>query len=324
MLALSGVYRAARNPTDFADHPLQTLAGIATFSERADWHTLATAREAVVTRFNEYIPANSQGHQTPARISFDVPPSGEYLSENQAGGPAVRIYPFQRAFTSTHVAIHEFCHCYTHPQFWKTVAASPHQVNLYEGITEHVADKFPTGLFSRGTAYDSQKLSNGKTLTQAAAELEKAVGEPTLLRALFKGDALALRQVSQAAVAVFPKKSSAATWRAIESAVANGSAQLLAECFVGASLLHEGKVPEILNPKTKRIASAHRYRPVHRFSDNTPQQQKNLRLQAKRLRSEIGETKFDQAFYNFDREATQQALTTLQRKLQDHWPTVLS
>jgi hypothetical protein len=56
-LVLSGAYRLVRNPGDFMAAPM---------------HTLPAARQTVLERFGEYIPADSTCHQTPAKLSFDL------------------------------------------------------------------------------------------------------------------------------------------------------------------------------------------------------------------------------------------------------------
>lgn len=324
-LALSGVYRLARNPGDFVAAPAHTVMGFTTFSERLDGHVLQAARQAVLDRFGEYIPPDSACHQTPARLSFDMAPDegGGYLDHRAAAGPAVLLNPYQQLGGGLHVAVHEFCHCYTHPQFYRAIERSPNERELGEALTEHLADKFPAGPLSKLSFYDFQKLSNGKRLPQAARELEEKIGEPALLQAYFKGDAAAIRKLSQAAVDIFPKKANAMAWNFIGSVGKLRGSQQLAECFVGASLLHEHKLPDSYSPHTPDGNHAGSHLPVLRFSDITPKQAQRMKAQAGHARERLG-PRFDQAFYNFDTRALEQSMKGLREDLLMHWKPVLS
>lgn len=325
-LALSGGYRLVRNPGDFVAAPMHTLMGFTTFSERLDEHTLPAARQAVLDRFGEYIPADSTCHQTPARLSFemDLGVGGGYLDHSFAAGPALLLNPYQQLGGGLHVAVHEFCHCYTHPRFYEAIKASPNERELGEALTEHLADKFPTGSLSKLSFYDRQTLSNGKKLSQAARELEEKVGEPTLLRAYFKGDAAAIRKLSRAAVDVMPKEANAVAWNFIHSVGKLRGSQQLAECFVGASMLHERKLPDSYSASKPKGSHAGRYLPVGRFSDIRPEQAQRMKEQAEQARERLGPSKFDQAFYSLDTQVLAQSMRSLREDLVMHWKPVLS
>ena len=299
--------------------------GFTTFSERLDEHTLPAARQAVLDRFGEYIPADSACHQAPAWLSFDLPlgVGGGYLDHRFAAGPALLLNLYQQLGGGLHVAVHEFCHCYTHSRFYEAIELSPNERELVEALTEHLADKFPTGPLSKLSLYDRQKLANGKRLPQAARELEEKVGEPTLLRAYFRGDAAAIRKLSRAAVDIFPKKANAVAWNFIDRAGSLRGSQQLAECFVGASLLHERKLPDSYSADTPEGSYAGRYLPVRRFSDITPKQAQRMKEQAEQARERLG-PKFDQAFYNFDTQALEKSMKGLREDLLMHWKPVLS
>jgi hypothetical protein len=286
----SGVYRLARNPGDFVAAPMHTLMGFTTFSERLDEHTLPAARQAVLERFGEYIPADSTCHQTPAKLSFDsgLGEGGGYPAHLPVSERVLQLDPCHQLAGGMHTAVHEFCHCYTHPRFYEAAQISPNKRELVEGITEHLADKFPGNALTKFSFYDYQKLSNGKTLTQAARELEDKVGEPTLLRAYFKGDAAAIRKLSRAAVGVMPKETNAVVWNFINSVGKLHGSQQLAECFVGASLLHERKLPDSGSTKKPKGSYAGRYLPVERFSDITPKQAQRIKEQAEHARERLG------------------------------------
>jgi len=94
--------------------------------------------------------------------------------------------------------------------------------------------------------------------------------------------------------------------------------QHLAECFVGASLLVEGKLPTTMSNRLY----VHKYLPVYNFSTISPKQQKEIKQQAEQARERLGAA-FDQAFYNFDKEAAKEAMKAVHEDLRTNWKHVL-
>jgi len=261
---------------------------------------------------------------------------------------------------------HEYCHCFTHPKFYEATDQSPNRRELLESLNEHITNKVNKPMIFGD--YARKKLSNGKKMTQAAQELEDAVGEATLMRAYFSGDKEAIRKISSAAVDIFPKRVTPSAWSAIEKVDASYKQQLvqtveakkkavvealkeayasgdkkaiskaekdfrninlvnksiesysqhLAECFVGASLLAEGKLP----PTVGNFPYVYKYLPVSDFSTINPKQQKEIKQQAEQARERLGAA-FDQAFYNFDKEAAKEAMKAVHEDLRTNWKHVL-
>jgi len=329
-LILSTGYRLVRNPGDFARHPMAALEGALNFSERVDEQILQNAQQAVLEKFGNYIPADAPCHRVRAEVSFDMQavgiPSGVPGTYNRKQN-WLMIAPYHVRKGGLHAAVHEYCHCFSHPQFQKALENNPNQLVMDEALTEHIADKIPAyGRFSNtmskiDSGYDRAKMDNGKRMIHAAQELETTVGEATLMRAYFKGDKAAIRKVSRAAVDIFPKKVTFSAWNAIGKVVGKNKkdAQRLAECFLGASLVNEGKLPSHMNG----LGYAGEYLPVFNFWQITDKQQKDLKRQAQQVREQIGAKKFDQAFYNFDEKAAEGALKAVSKELLSKWEPVL-
>lgn len=329
-LALSSAFRLARNPGDFAQHPMAALSGAMNFGERVNEHTLHAAQQAVLGRFGDFIPANAPCHHVQAAVSFDmeahgIPPGipGAFNREDNH----LLLAPYHVRLGGTHAAVHEYCHCFAHPQLPLALEGHPDSLFIEESLTEHMADKIPTygplsSVMSRfDSDYDRTTLSNGKNMQQAAQELEAAVGEPMLLRAYFSGNKAAIRAISRAAVDIYPQKVSPGTWNAaLEVGGKEGAActKKLAECFIAASLLSEGKLPPNADASSMRRSQL----PVSAFSRINDRQQAALLKQAEAARERLG-PKFDQAFYNFDEGAAKQALRAVRDDMMANWKNVL-
>lgn len=200
---------------------------------------------------------------------------------------------------------------------------------LGESLIEHVADKVDTygwlanhieWMANRDeTAYDDAVMNNGKKMREAAEELEKTIGEATLIRAFFSGDKAAIRKISRAAVDIYPQKVTPGAWSAIATVGGKEGARELAECFVGASLLAEGRMP----PDDVGVAFAASHLPVKNFYGINSKQQKAMLEQAKQARDRLG-AKFDQAFYNFDEKAARQAMKAVHKDLLVNWEPVMT
>ena len=226
-MALFAGYRAIRNPDDFKNHPGPAIAGVLGISARADEQTLLNSKNAVLERFGNYIPKDAHCHDARSELvwgtsadPYRLGVQGQYRRSSNtvvlrryhpllgSGGPQLP--------TPTSIAVHEYCHCFTHPKFTKALENSDkNYVDINESLTEYIGDKVPVyGLFSAITskmdsAYDFKKMANGKNMVKAARELEKAVGEATLMRAYFGGDKNAIRKVLRAADKIYPKKTTA-------------------------------------------------------------------------------------------------------------------
>lgn len=317
--ATSVTYRAVRNPADFAHAPLQTLTSALTFSERLGPQDLHDARQAVLERFGAYIRPDSRCHDVQPQISFqigNVP--GAYAANPYGKGPVLYVAPFHRPGSGHHAVEHELVHCYTHPKVFDVLTATEGGTQLLDAVTEHLADKLPGSRLGKLSGYDVTRMSNGRNMVGAAAQLEQVVGEQVLLSALFGGDAKAMREVSKAAVELFPKKATPGAWKAIGAACRKEGAHEMAEAFLAASLLHEKKLPA--DSDWRMSARAHL--PLMRFSDVTKAQKKALLAQADAARQRLGPA-FDQAFCNFDERAATVAMRAIRGDLLANWKRVL-
>jgi hypothetical protein len=318
--ATSTAYRAVRNPGDFAHAPLQTLTSALTFSERLGPQDLNDARQAVLERFGAYIRPDSQCHDVQPQIHFqigNVP--GAYASNPYGKGPVLYVAPFHRPGSGHHAIEHELVHCYTHPKLYDTLTATESGTQLLEAMTEHLADKLPGSRLGKLSGYDVTRMSNGRNMVGAAAQLEQVVGEQVLLNAMFGGDAKAVSEVSRAAVELFPKKATTGAWNAIGAACRKQGAHEMAEAFLAASLLHEKKLPA--DSDWRMSARAHL--PLLRFSDVTKAQKKALLAQADAARQRLGAAVLDQAFCNFDERAATVAMRAIRSDLLANWQRVL-
>jgi hypothetical protein len=169
------------------------------------------------------------------------------------------------------------------------------------------------------TNYDRTTMSNGRNMVGAAAEVERAVGEETLLRAMFGGDTAAVTRVSRAAVEFYPKKATLSAWTAIAKAGSKQGAPEMAEAYIAASLLHEKRLP---SDSDTRIWPS-QYLSQQRFSDITRSQKAALLEQAKAMRERVGPEAFDQAFCNFDERAALVAMRAVRADLVENWQRVL-
>ena len=269
-------------------------------------------------------------------------------------GNRIFLAPYQHPLSGLYVAVHEYCHCFTHRNFNEALGKPNWRLELVESLTEHMSDKvIPSATFN--SQYQKARLPNGKKWMDAVQELADAVGEVTLMRAYFSGDKDAIRKVFSVALNIFPKTVTYDTWDAIKKAdqsyleekermvkkayklalnSRNKKAiskakegfnipsykQHLAECFVGASLLEGGKLPP---PRSILSSSyAHELLPVSDFSRIGFWQQKDIKRQADQARKRLGAV-FDQAFYNFDKEAAVEAMKAVHEDLQTNWKRIL-
>jgi len=318
--AVSAGYRAVRNPTDYLFHPLATTLGAATFGLRATPQTLDLARAQVQAHYGDHIPANSLCHGVRPEISWDF---DNLLGNYGSLGVNARMEPKQlkvAAYTSLtdpqHVANHEFVHCYTHANFRRAVDGNPNPTQVLEGVTEHLADQLPGHWAGKLSMYDLQRLPDGKTWTQAGAELEKAVGREVLHAAVFAGASDAVYAVSQAMLQIWPKVPDPDVW--ITALMAPDHVRRpLAEAVIGASLLYADKLPEpVLGYSPNSVL------PIKRFADITPADADRLREQAQQARDRIG-PRFDLAFCQAAVPQQRRALLEIQSDLAERWKPVL-
>lgn len=217
---------------------------------------------------------------------------------------------------------HEYLHCFTHPAFASAISGSAHAETIEEALTEHFADRLPGPAVGKLNSYDFSRLANGKRRSQAAAELEQAVGSDTLQRAYFSGDADAVRAVSAATVEIWPKDVTNAAGRSIRAGT-RAEQRTLAECFVGAALIVTGTVPPEPLPGSGNNGNwPLDYLPVTQFSRISPAQTEALRTQAEALRADLGPA-FDQAFYGFDWEIQGEAMAQIRAAIHAAWRPVL-
>jgi hypothetical protein len=318
-LAVSAAYRAVRNPGDFVASPAHALNAVLTFNERLGPQDLHDARQAVLERFGDHIRPDSTCHDVQPQFSFQIGNmAGAYSAIADGGKPLLAVAPYHRAGTGHHAVAHEMVHCYTHPKLFDTLMATESGQELLDSLTEHLADKLPGSSFGKFGQYDRTRMSNGRNMVAAAAELEQVVGEQTLLKAMFGGDASAVTAVSRAAVELYPKKATHGAWNAIAVAGRKEGAHELAEGYLAASLLHEKKLPD--NGNWRISPRAHL--PLTQFSQITSAQKRQLIAQGQAARERLGPV-FDQAFCNFDERAATVAMRAVRKDLLANWQRVL-
>lgn len=318
-MAVSAGYRAVRNPTDYLFHPVATSIGAATFGGRTTQHTLDQGRAQVQAAYGDHFPANPACDRVTPEISWNL----AHIAGNYGQvGRDHRMQPKQMhiaAYTSLadpqHVVNHEFIHCHTHPNFLRAIESSPDAVKIDEGITEHLADQLPGHWATKLGVYDLSRLPDGKTWTQAAAELEKAVGREVLHAAVFSGASDAVYQVSQAMLQIWSKVPDPDVWMSAMAAPQNAR-QPLAEAVIGASLLYQDRLPEpILGYPPRPVL------PIARVDEIGPADAARLREQAQQARERIG-PRFDLAFCQAGKTQQRRALMDIQSDLARHWKPV--
>jgi hypothetical protein len=318
--AASAAYRLARNPRDFVNAPFHTFNAVVGFNERLGPDDLQAARQQVLDRFGPYIRPQSTCHGVQPQLEFAIGNvAGAYSSNPRGKGPELYVAPFHRAGSGRHAVAHELVHCYTAPAIYDRLIESEAGSQVLDALTEHLADKLPGTRLGKWTAYDRTTMSNGRNMVAAAAELEQAVGEEVLLRAMFGGDAAAVTAVSRAAVELFPKRATLAAWDAIAKAGAKRGAPEMAEAYVAASLMHENALPSDVDSRIWPGA----HLPQRRFSDITRPQKSALLAQARAMRERVGAAAFDQAFCNFDDRAALVAMRAVRADLVANWKRVL-
>jgi len=193
-LALSAGYRFVRNPGNSASSPAAEftnaeLANVLNSIDSVDAQVLQKAKHAMLEKFGSYIPANSDCYQVRAEVSPNVELGyGHYIPDKNE----LLISRYHRyKGGGLHTAVHEYCHCFSHPRFNQKLAPHSNEMEMVESLTEHISDKIPAyGRLSKivskmDSQYNGAVMSNGKDMLQAAQELEDAVGEATLMRAYF-------------------------------------------------------------------------------------------------------------------------------------------
>lgn len=320
-MAVSAGYRALRNPTDYLFHPVVTTIGAATFSARTTQHNLDQGRALVQAAYGDHIPANAACNQVTPEISWNLADiAGNYglLKNNRwMESEQMRVAAYTSLADPQHVANHEFIHCHTHPNFLRAIEKSPDAVKIDEGITEHLADQLPGHWATKLGVYDLSRLPDGKTWTQAAADLEKAVGREVLHAAVFSGAPDAVYQVSQAMLQIWSKVPDPDVWMSAMSA-SQHLRRPLAEAVIGASLLYQDRLPEpmLWYPPGPVL-------PIARVDEIGPADAARLREQAQQARERIG-PRFDLAFCQAGKAQQRRALMDIQDDLARHWKPVLT
>jgi hypothetical protein len=319
-VAISAGYRAVRNPTDYLFHPIATTLGVATFSPRTTPETLDLARAQVQAHYGHHIPADSLCHGVRPEISWDLGDiMGSYggmASDSWMQPKQLKVAAYTSMVHPQHVANHEFIHCYTHPSLRRAIAGSPDATQVIEGLTEHLADQLPGHRAGKLSMYDLQRLPDGKTWTQAAVQLEQAVGREVLHAAVFAGAPDAVYAVSQAMLQIWAKVPDPDVWVAASTAP-DHVRRPMAEAVIGASLLYADKLPEpVFGHEPGRVL------PIQRFADITPTDAARLREQAQQARDRIG-PRFDLAFCKAAVTQQRRARMEIQSELARHWKPVL-
>ena len=299
---------------DFVQHPDQAILGTLKLSQRADANTLSRANNTVLNHFGQYIPDNSACYKAKAEVTFDLPSNtaGKFYMESNE----VKVAAYHPLGSHpNHHARHEFVHCYTHPDFMDKNKYTKNE-ELYEGVTEHITDKMPHDMWPLdmdSSAYHEFKLSNGKTWTQAANEIEQKVGEETLLKAVFSGDKNAISDVSSAAANIYPKAYSTQVWNNIGLVTEMRGTQELTECYVGALAANEVEIPDTYSKP---------YLPVSFLDNISAQDRQQMAEQAKACQERMGDV-FNAAFFGFDKDGQKDALKAVREDVKMYWKPVL-
>jgi hypothetical protein len=299
-------------------------------SPRIDLPTVYQARENVLQRFGTHIPADSDCHSIEPQLDplpFGMPGvtdlryvPGLLGNAKIVGMHLDKTLPRELA---THIAQHEYIHCYSSPQFHELLLRSG-TPSISEGLAQHFTEKFPDGTRYRGTMLDNgaaaARLANGKSGVELAAELERTVGKDTLERAYFGGQPEDIAKVADAIYSLWPKAPTRNAWLHT-SRWRGATQQAMAESFVGATLLHTGALPaeELGGSYPIRFAL-----PVGSFAEISAQQAAALRAQASKVRKALGPTAFDRAFCATNPAKQEKAMNKLADELQRLWRPVLA
>jgi hypothetical protein len=320
-MAVSAGYRAVRNPTDYLFHPVATTLGAATFGARTTPQHLDQGRALVQAAYGDHIPANAACNRVTPEISWNLADiAGNYglLKSNRwMESEQMRVAAYTSLADPQHVVNHEFIHCHTHPNFLRAIEKSPDALKIEEGITEHLADQLPGHWATKLGVYDLSRLPDGKTWTQAAAELEQAVGREVLHAAVFSGASDAVYQVSQAMLQIWSKVPDPDVWM-FAMVAPDHARQPLAEAVIGASLLYQDRLPEPMLGYPPRPVL-----PIARVDEIAPADAARLREQAQQARERIG-PRFDLAFCLAGKPQQRRALMDIQADLARHWKPVLT
>jgi len=283
-----------------------------------DVPTLHQAKAEVMTRHAAFIPADSACHGVEPQVTSNLPKDYRGLVRRHKAEPtSLSVREGLPREVGIHTARHEFLHCFSHPNFVKGLAGSPHQNLIDEALTEYFADQFPDHPNTMTVA--DLPLSNGKTGVAAAAELERVVGKKTLQRAYFQGEPRALAKVIDALVDIFPKETTPMAWISIMRFDQQPAKQALAECFIGAALLYTDRLPQ----EEGRLVVPGHFLKLRHFSDITSSQAASLKKQAEAAQARHGRI-FDQAFCNFEPARQRAAMDKIAQELQAKWRPVLA
>ncbi len=332
-----GVYHGRREagqrpeptPRSSANRPLAPPPKIA--SPRIDLPTAYQARANVLRRFGADIPDNSVCHSIEPRVGSDLPPGMPGLTHLQYS-PArlnnARIIgmSLDRALPrelGAYIAQHEYVHCFASPAFQELLLRSGYP-SIDEGLAQHFTEQLPDGKRYRGTMLENgqaaARLSNNKSGLEMAAQLERTVGKDTLQRAYFGGEPEAVTKVADAIYSIWPKAPTPNAW--LHTSSWRGDAQrAMAECFVGATLLHTSTLP------SETLGGSYPIRlalPVGSFADISVEQAATLRAQAVKVRKALGPNAFDRAFCATHPAKQEKAMNKLADELQKLWKPVLA
>ena len=298
-------------------------------SPRIDLPTVYQARENVLRRLGAHIPADSDCHSIEPELTqlpFGTPGLTDlkYVPGLLGNAKVVGMH-FDKTLPqvlATHIAQHEYVHCYTSPAFHELLLRSG-SPSISEGLAQYFTEKFPEARPYRGTVLDNKwaaaRLSNGKSGVELAAELERTLGKESLERAYFGGDSEAIAKVADAIYSLWPKAPTPGAW--LHTSRWRGAEQhVMAEAFVGATLLHTGALPneELGGSYPIRFAL-----PVSSFAEISAGKAAALRAQAAKVRKALGPNAFDRAFCATNPAKQEKAMNKLADELQRLWQPVL-
>lgn len=300
---------------DLSNDTTNALTGLMTFKTRVTDDLFRHSNQTVINAFAHYISPQSAGFSSTLTLTDQLPPdwAGMYVS----GHNTIKMQPYQSKGMAKHVAMHEYCHAYTHPDFSDrfiklekngSLTTTPDDRLIYEVFTDYIACKLhkdrtenrPQPCGGAETAYRFTNLQ-GIHLFSAVEKIEAIVGEDVLLRAFFSGDRDAIQTLSRVSVGNLPKFINFKTLNAIFDSIGKAkpaNQKILDECLLGAQLVFSD-----VNVGSYTERELFQY----------------CKQECARVRNVIGHDRFDQAFYNFDTQAALEAFNSIKKDLIKHW-----
>ena len=200
-LAISSAIKIGSNPKDMVTAPLGFFESLVTGAPRADGLQVQDSRDAVVKQYGNYIDVGTRCVNPTITFVHNLKNQGQRdlglydrfdPDSNKPHADRIRLDTYNLYLPST--AVHEYLHCYTHPNFTQAIYNSDIRLRkqLVEGTTEYLTRKVP--VTSNGDTLHA--IRNGYSdYVKLVDRVVNDVGEETLKRAYFSGDQTAMVQV---------------------------------------------------------------------------------------------------------------------------------